>query len=111
VIAHQSTNTCHLGNIALKVGRKLAWDTETETETFKNDPEAMPCLLANRARDSKCPASESFCGVGATRRLILCIPDRSVGCNHPARSAEWGMRNQCIPFRIPNSEFRIRKRR
>jgi hypothetical protein len=35
-ITHRSTNTCHLGNIALKVGRKLAWDTETET--FKSDP-------------------------------------------------------------------------
>ena len=41
-IAHRSTNTCHLGNIALKVGRKLAWDTETET--FKNDPEANNLL-------------------------------------------------------------------
>ena len=25
-IAHRSTNTCHLGNIAYKVGRKLEWD-------------------------------------------------------------------------------------
>ena len=41
-IAHRSTNTCHLGNIALRVGRKLAWDTETET--FKNDPEANALL-------------------------------------------------------------------
>ncbi len=37
-IAHRSTNTCHLGNIAYKVGRKLEWDTENET--FRNDPEA-----------------------------------------------------------------------
>ena len=37
-ICHRSTNTCHLGNIAWKVGRKLHWDAETET--FKNDPEA-----------------------------------------------------------------------
>ena len=37
-IAHRSTNTCHLGNIAYKVGRKLVWDNETET--FKNDAEA-----------------------------------------------------------------------
>jgi hypothetical protein len=37
-IAHRSTNTCHLGNIAYKVGRKLFWDSETET--FRNDPEA-----------------------------------------------------------------------
>jgi len=47
VIAHRSTNTCHMGNIALKVGRKLAWDTETET--FKNDPEAN-ALLAREPR-------------------------------------------------------------
>jgi predicted dehydrogenase len=37
-IAHRSTNTCHLGNIAYKVGRKLFWDSETES--FKNDAEA-----------------------------------------------------------------------
>jgi predicted dehydrogenase len=41
-IAHRSTNTCHLGNIALKVGRKLNWDVETET--IKNDPEANSLL-------------------------------------------------------------------
>jgi predicted dehydrogenase len=46
-IAHRSTNTCHLGNIALKVGRKLAWDVETET--IKNDPEAN-ALLSREAR-------------------------------------------------------------
>ncbi len=41
-IAHRSTNTCHLGNIAYKLGRKLFWDNETET--FKNDPEANALL-------------------------------------------------------------------
>jgi predicted dehydrogenase len=41
-IAHRSTNTCHLGNIAYQVGRKLNWDAETET--FKNDPEANKLL-------------------------------------------------------------------
>ena len=46
-IAHRSTNTCHLGNIAYKVGRKLHWD-ET-TETFKNDAEAN-ALLAREPR-------------------------------------------------------------
>jgi predicted dehydrogenase len=34
-IAHHSTNTCHLGNISYKLGRKLEWDAETER--FKND--------------------------------------------------------------------------
>jgi predicted dehydrogenase len=37
-IAHHSTNTCHLGNISYKLGRKLEWDAANET--FKNDPEA-----------------------------------------------------------------------
>ncbi len=46
-IAHRSTNTCHLGNIAYKVGRKLTWDIESET--VKNDPEAN-ALLAREAR-------------------------------------------------------------
>jgi len=46
-IAHRSTNTCHLGNIAYKVGRKLQWDAETET--FKNDAEAN-ALLAREPR-------------------------------------------------------------
>ncbi len=37
-IAHRSTNTCHLGNISYKLGRKLEWDIDTES--FKNDAEA-----------------------------------------------------------------------
>jgi len=41
-IAHRSTNTCHLGNIAYRVGRKLEWDVESET--FKNDTEANALL-------------------------------------------------------------------
>lgn len=41
-IAHRSTNTCHLGNISYKLGRKLEWDTDTET--FKNDSEADALL-------------------------------------------------------------------
>ncbi|OJW18720.1 MAG: oxidoreductase [Planctomycetales bacterium 71-10] len=46
-IAHRSTNTCHLGNIAYKVGRKLNWDAEAER--FKNDPEA-DALLSREPR-------------------------------------------------------------
>ncbi len=46
-IAQRSTNTCHLGNISYKLGRKLEWDAETET--FKNDPEAN-ALLAREPR-------------------------------------------------------------
>ncbi|MDB5350800.1 MAG: putative dehydrogenase [Planctomycetota bacterium] len=46
-IAHRSTNTTHLGNIAYKLGRKLQWDVETET--FKNDRDAN-ALLAREWR-------------------------------------------------------------
>lgn len=46
-IGHRSTNTCHLGNIAYRLGRKLVWDNETET--FKNDAEAN-ALLSREAR-------------------------------------------------------------
>lgn len=35
---HRSVSTCHLGNIALRLNRKLTWDPESET--FPNDPEA-----------------------------------------------------------------------
>jgi predicted dehydrogenase len=41
-IGHRSTNTCHLGNIAYKLGRKLNWDVESET--FKDDAEANALL-------------------------------------------------------------------
>ena len=46
-IAHRSTNTCHLGNIAWKVGRKLHWDAATES--IKGDAEATT-LLAREPR-------------------------------------------------------------
>ena len=46
-IAQRSTNTCHLGNISYKLGRKLEWDAENET--FKNDPEAN-ALLSRQPR-------------------------------------------------------------
>lgn len=35
---HRSTTTCHLGNIALRLGRKLTWDPAAEK--FVNDSEA-----------------------------------------------------------------------
>jgi predicted dehydrogenase len=46
-MGHRSTNTCHLGNIAYKLGRKLVWDAETET--FPGDREAN-ALLAREPR-------------------------------------------------------------
>ena len=39
---HRSVSTCHLGNIAMKVGRPLKWDPETET--FPGDVEANSYL-------------------------------------------------------------------
>lgn len=53
-IAHRSTNTCHLGNIAFKVGRKLVWDVESET--FKNDPEANALLSREPRKGYELPA-------------------------------------------------------
>jgi predicted dehydrogenase len=41
-ITHRSTNTCHLGNIAYKMRRKLYWDAEKEE--FKGDWEANELL-------------------------------------------------------------------
>ena len=46
-IAHRSTNTCHLGNISYRLGRKLDWDAETER--FRNDAIA-DSLLARAAQ-------------------------------------------------------------
>ena len=37
-VAHHSIMVGHLGNIAMKLGRKLRWDSEKER--FKNDPAA-----------------------------------------------------------------------
>lgn len=53
-IAHRSTNTTHLGNIAYKVGRKLYWDAEAET--FKNDPEANALLAREYRKGYELPA-------------------------------------------------------
>ena len=46
-IAHRSTITTHLGNIAYKLGRKLKWDAETET--FPEDRDAT-ALLSRQPR-------------------------------------------------------------
>jgi predicted dehydrogenase len=37
-VAHRSVTVCHLGNIAMQLGRKLHWDPDCER--FVNDPEA-----------------------------------------------------------------------
>jgi len=41
-IGHRSATLCHLGNIAMKLGRKLSWDPEKER--FINDPVANSML-------------------------------------------------------------------
>ena len=52
-IGHHSTNTCHLGNIAYKLGRKLDWDEATET--FKDDREANALLTREPRRGFELP--------------------------------------------------------
>ena len=37
-IGHRSVSVCHLGNIAMRLGRKLQWNPQTEQ--FRDDPEA-----------------------------------------------------------------------
>jgi len=37
-VAHRSATVCHLGNIAMRLGRRLHWDSDNER--FVNDPEA-----------------------------------------------------------------------
>ncbi len=37
-IAHRSTTVCHIGNLCLRLGRRLKWDPQTEQ--FTNDPQA-----------------------------------------------------------------------
>lgn len=45
---HRSVTTCHLGNIAMKLGRTVKWDPETET--FPDDAEAR-ALMKRDQRD------------------------------------------------------------
>jgi hypothetical protein len=41
-IGHRSATVCHLGSIAIRTGRKLAWDPKTEQ--IANDKEASAML-------------------------------------------------------------------
>src|SRR6185312_13331354 len=52
-IAHRSTTTTHLGNIAYKLGRKLQWDAEAEK--FKDDREAAALLTRDYRRGYELP--------------------------------------------------------
>ncbi|MFL5242056.1 MAG: Gfo/Idh/MocA family protein [Gemmataceae bacterium] len=51
---HKSTRLCHLGNIALRVGRTLSFDAETET--IKNDPDANKLLQRTYRKPFVLPA-------------------------------------------------------
>ena len=42
VVGHRSASVCHIGNIALRLGRKLQWDPAQEQ--FVNDNEANKML-------------------------------------------------------------------
>ena len=52
-IGHRSTITTHIGNIAYKLGRKLAWDAETET--FPNDADANAMLARTPRKGYELP--------------------------------------------------------
>ncbi|MDG3005338.1 Gfo/Idh/MocA family protein [Paludisphaera mucosa] len=41
-VGHRSATVCHLGNIAIRTGRKIAWDPKAET--IVGDPEAAAML-------------------------------------------------------------------
>ena len=41
-IGHRSSTVCHLGNLAIRTGRKLTWDPKAET--LANDKEASALL-------------------------------------------------------------------
>jgi predicted dehydrogenase len=41
-IGHRVSTVCHLGNIAIKLGRKIKWDPDDET--FLNDPQASDMM-------------------------------------------------------------------
>lgn len=45
---HRSVSTCHLGNIAMKVGRKVKWDPTSET--FPNDAQANKLLKRDQRK-------------------------------------------------------------
>jgi len=40
-IGHRSATVCHLGNIAIRTGRKIAWDAKTETIVGDKEASAM----------------------------------------------------------------------
>jgi hypothetical protein len=45
---HRSVTTCHLGNIALRLGRSLRWDAQAER--FVGDDEANTWLRRTQRR-------------------------------------------------------------
>lgn len=45
-IGHRVSTVCHLGTLAIKLGRKLKWDPQAER--FENDPEANADAIVSR---------------------------------------------------------------
>ena len=99
VSQHRCVSTCHLGNISIRLKRKLTWDPQAEQ--FVGDDEANRWLKRERARDSKLfenrrsPANRELCLLldisrcGSTRRIgiyeCIAIAHRS----SPMAAAGW----------------------
>jgi hypothetical protein len=41
-IGHRSATVCHLGNIAIRIGRKIAWDPTKQAIVGDDEAAAMP---------------------------------------------------------------------
>ncbi len=55
---HRSATMCHLGAIALRTGKKLTWNSDTEKFTGENADVANPYLV----REMRKPYDYTFCG-------------------------------------------------
>jgi predicted dehydrogenase len=53
-IGHRSATVCHLGNIAVRTGRKITWDAKLET--IQDDPEAAKMLITSYRPPYQLPA-------------------------------------------------------
>lgn len=62
---HRSATVCHLGNISMRLGRKLAWNASAES--FVDDP-AADALLSREHRDAYPAQDELILASGFTPR-------------------------------------------
>jgi hypothetical protein len=56
-VGHRSISTCHLANIARRIGRKIVWDPKTET--FPGDAEAQSYVDRPRRTGYQLPSEYS----------------------------------------------------